>query len=94
MAEIKITKRIVYKYNLGRCDTIMDLPVDHKVVLVAMQGDSPRIWIEMDTPEGITKSEFIFRILPTGTEFYYGTHVGSFMECGGALIWHVYRIAL
>lgn len=81
--------RTVHKYELPIVDEFtLDLPSQHKVVLVDFQNARPMMWVEVDTDSPSRPVKF--SVEGTGHQIDGGAvHVGSFID--GAFVWHVYE---
>lgn len=88
--------KVIYKYNIMIDDefTIQKLPVDYKVVAVALQNGRPMMWIEHQDPNSATSfADVKFHIFGTGQYFepeWGQEHLGTLIMHEGRLVWHIY----
>lgn len=87
----------VYKYPVDRNDLAagqgafaIDLPIGARVVLAGMQHGVVTLWAVVNPDAPRERREFLLRgtghALPTNAH-----HVYSFMQDGGAFIWHLFE---
>jgi hypothetical protein len=83
--------KVIYKYPFVIADEQkIQLPRDHKILMVEMQGDTPCIWAEIDPKSPIVV--YWFYIHGTGHKFddWGLTHIASFQD--GPMVWHLYQL--
>ena len=82
----------VWKFPLALKDIAeVEMPAHAEALYVGVQGDSPFLWalVNQDAPRKTRR----FRVAGTGhTLGPVGSHVGSFMLVGGALVFHVFEM--
>lgn len=82
----------VWKYEIIPSDVIrIEMPVDAKVLFVAVQYDRPCLWAEVDVDAPIETREF--RVYGTGHRLPDdpGRYLGTFIMNQGTLVFHVYE---
>jgi hypothetical protein len=63
------------------------LSADARVLHVAMQGDQPCVWIQLN--DDAPKERFAFKVFSTGVGISDGwNHCGTWLD--GSFVWHLY----
>jgi IS4 transposase len=81
--------RTIHKKPLTRLgDTVLQLPSGAFITRVDLQDGRPHAWVATDDAAPIAQHAVV-RIIGTGVEIPDGYWpVGTFLEEGGALVWH------
>jgi len=86
--------KTVWKFALGTADNrqTFAIPQDGKILWVAVQSETPCIWVEVD-PEA-PKCNRQFAVYGTGHRMpaVSQQYVGSFMLENGSFVLHVYEL--
>ena len=84
-------RRTIWKFRIEfDVEQTIELPVNHEILTVQMQGDFAYIWVLVDPEE--VKGSFAFRIVGTGHREVLDTdkYVGTFQVDG--FVWHLFQI--
>ena len=94
MAGKAVRMRTIRQYPFNIDDVvIMRFPLGGRVVHVAMEGDSPTMWILIDTDSTtIVMREFYIVKTDSPIPNYVRTHIGTFQEetADNLFVWHVF----
>lgn len=82
--------KTVYKYPISYDDVFkLELPVNAKVIHIAMQHGSPCMWVQLDLE--MTRALRSFVVVGTGQRVPANSeYVGSVMD--GIFVWHIYEL--
>lgn len=86
-----MAEKVVWKWSIPvEPEFSLAMPAGARVLAVQVQGDRPCIWALVD--ESAPREARMFRILGTGHGFAGdpGSHVGTFQQADGALVWHLF----
>jgi hypothetical protein len=88
--------RVVWKYRLGGPGgTAIHMPPGAELLHVDYQGKELTLWAFVDPDRPDEEVTRYFSIVGTGSPIQDPTryfHVGTVLEHGGALVWHVFEI--
>ncbi|MGF6641867.1 DUF7352 domain-containing protein [Paraburkholderia sp. MM6662-R1] len=86
--------RTIFKYELDRPFTRLDLPRGSKVLNVDLQHGHPYAWVmhEREALSGGHRADVEVMIAPTGGDMptEYGDYVSTYFEHGGMYVWHAF----
>lgn len=81
--------RTIHKHEIKDAFALQ-LPAGWKPLMVAMQGSTPRLWVELDTDDE-ELWEHHFQVFGTGHDLPgFGSHIGSWID--GPYVWHLYQL--
>lgn len=87
--------RIIYKHPVEHLSKPLLIPCTSRaqVVLVALQGGLPHIWIDDDWHPDANRNNRVFIVVGTGHPIPDGSvHCGSYLQ--GVFVWHVYLLPI
>jgi hypothetical protein len=86
---MRVIRRFAVSPQLG--DLHISLPKGANILHVAKQGDEGTFWALVD-PDA-DEEDIVFRVYATGQEIADDCcYIGTFMQLGGALVWHLFRV--
>ncbi len=83
---------IIYKYKLDffKSKTVLNLPINARVVHADHQLSTPTIWVLLDNNE-LKKKERSFVVVATGVELPKNAqHLGTYSD--GPYVWHIMEL--
>lgn len=84
---------VVWKYPV-RIDSnpwTLTMPAGSRVLSVQMQGESPQMWVLVDTLNSVETRGFF--VVGTGWDFDgKGRFVGTFQTDGGVFVFHLFEV--
>ena len=85
---------VVHKFPIPlQTQFTLELPVEHKVLQVAMQANEPMIWILVETND---TAQEICTFLVVGTGYPLkrkdAIYIGTFLTRNDSLVFHVFQI--
>lgn len=85
-----IDMKYIWKYPLKLTDDMqaIGMPMSARIVHVALQGQTPTLWAEIDPDAPITERNF--SVHGTGHPIKSGEYVGTCV--GTPFVWHIYEI--
>ena len=87
--------RTIWKYELLQFNKneygsfSISMPIGSKVLCVAMQGDIPCIWAEVDDEVDMIDRNFTIVVTGNSISNYLGTYIGTYQR--GPFVWHLYN---
>jgi len=82
--------KVIWKFELGRDNTEISIPKRSKILTFQTQLHTPCIWVLVD-PQAETEIRK-FQTFGTGDKVpNSSSHIGTYQEAGGNLIWHVFE---